>query len=159
MSPSEALVAAVFYLHTLTHGGQSHGLLPVRAGLISSEYGVRVDPFHGEQRVHQGVDIAAPAGSAVRAVAQGQVIFSGYHHGYGNVVGVKHDGEITTLYAHCWAVRVSVGDVIAEGTVVGYVGDSGRATGPHLHFEVRVAGQSVDPLVAIGVRQKIMQHR
>ena len=157
MASLEALLTAIVYLHTRLRAPGDVLPLPVREGRITSAYGVRSDPVHGKTRFHDGVDIAAPVGSPIRAVASGQVIFSGYHSGYGRVLGIRHGGGVTTLYAHCWAVKVSVGDVVTSGTILGYVGDTGRATGAHLHFEVRVGGRSVDPIAALDPQQGATQ--
>ena len=153
MDPHQALLTAVLHLGMKGRGQDSGILMPVPGGRITSEYGIRADPFHGSKRFHEGIDIAAPHGSTIQAIGSGQVIFSGVHQGYGKVVAVKHAGDITTLYAHCWALRVKVGDLVEHGTVLGFVGDSGRATGPHLHLEVRVGGTSVDPSRLLSSRQ------
>lgn len=146
MAPAKALLTAALYLGSEVSGARGGALvLPIEHARISSEYGVRADPLHGRQRFHEGIDFAAPAGSPVHAVANGQVIFAGQYAGYGRVIAVRHSEKVTTLYAHCWASRVAVGDVVKAGTVLGFVGESGRATGPHLHFELRVKGKSVDP--------------
>lgn len=145
MAPVEALLSAVLYLGGEVAASRGALVQPIREVRISSEYGVRADPVHGKYRFHEGIDIAAPAGSPVLAVASGQVIFSGSYAGYGQVVAVRHSEKVTTLYAHCWATKVSVGDIVKAGAVLGFVGESGRATGPHLHFEVRVRGKSINP--------------
>jgi murein DD-endopeptidase MepM/ murein hydrolase activator NlpD len=118
---------------------------PVREGRISSLFGMREDPFEGEQRFHAGIDIAAPVGTPVRPVAAGRVIFSGSYQGFGRIVAIQHGKHMSSLYAHFEELSVTVGQLVDRGTVLGVVGSSGRATGPHLHFEVRVAGTPVDP--------------
>ncbi len=153
MNPAEALLAAVFFLGGDAGAPQGRLAQPVLHARVSSDYGVRVDPLHGRNSFHEGIDLAASVGSIVRAVAPGQVIFSGYHAGYGRVIALRHSDEVTTLYAHCWAVRVHVGDKVQAGSVIGFVGESGRATGPHLHFEVRVNGKSLDPLALLKAAQ------
>lgn len=150
MDSAEALLTAVFYLSGKTRAVRPQLTPPVIHTRITSEYGPRIDPVHGAKRFHEGIDFAAQAGSPVRAVAPGQVIFSGHTPGYGRVIGVRHSEKVTTLYAHCWAVTVTVGEVVSAGTTLGFVGESGRATGPHLHFEVRVDGKSVDPQIILG---------
>lgn len=114
-------------------------------GIVSSAYGMRTDPFNGQVKFHQGVDIAAPAGTPVRAAADGKVIFSGQMAGYGNLVEVDHGNGWVTLYGHNAANLVAVGEDIKAGQAVGLVGSTGRATGPHVHFEVRKAGKAVNP--------------
>lgn len=118
---------------------------PVREGRISSLFGMREDPFEGELRFHAGIDIAAPVGTPVRPVAAGRVIFSGSYQGFGRIVAIQHGRHMSSLYAHFEDLRVAVGQLVDRETVLGVVGSSGRATGPHLHFEVRVAGAPVDP--------------
>jgi murein DD-endopeptidase MepM/ murein hydrolase activator NlpD len=121
---------------------------PVRpvAGEISSPFGMRRDPLgRGGERFHEGVDIAAPAGAPVRAVAAGRVVFSASAAGYGNLVAIDHGGGLTTRYAHNGANLVFAGETVAAGQEVALVGSSGRSTGPHLHFEVLKDGRPVDP--------------
>lgn len=120
-------------------------LMPL-AGRISSEFGLREDPFDGETRRHKGIDIAAPAGSAVKATADGRVKFSGDLPGYGNTVIIEHAGGYETRYAHNANNKVEKGEPVKAGQVIATVGETGRATGPHLHFEVRRDGEAVDPL-------------
>ena len=109
--------------------------LPV-SGVISSERGWRKDPFTGEQRLHKGIDIAAPAGSSVNAVAAGTVIESGVKGSYGNAVVIQTDDGRRMLYAHNQQNFVRVGDRVVRGDAIAQVGSTGRATGPHVHFEV-----------------------
>jgi len=118
---------------------------PVREGRISSLFGMREDPFEGELRFHAGIDIAAPVGTPVRPVAAGRVIFSGSYQGFGRIVAIQHGKHMSSVYAHFEDLRVAVGQLVHRETVLGVVGSSGRSTGPHLHFEVRVAGTPVDP--------------
>jgi len=92
-----------------------------------------------------GINIAAPIVAPVRPVAPGRVIFSGAYQGFGRIVAIQHGKPISSLYAHFEDLRVDVGQLVHRGTVLGVVGSSGRATGPHLHFEVRVAGVPADP--------------
>ena len=117
---------------------------PVR-GRITSSFGERIDPFDGEGAFHTGIDIAVRYGTPVHVTADGMVIFSGIENGYGRTVIVDHGHGLRTLYAHMSALAVSVGQHIDRGEVVGFVGDSGRSTGPHLHYEVRVNRSPVNP--------------
>ncbi len=110
-----------------------------------SPYGWRTDPINGSHRHHDGQDIGAPTGTPIRSMGPGQVTFAGVRGGYGNLVIVDHGGGVETRYAHQSALAVGVGDRVDAGTVVGAVGSTGRSTGPHLHFEVRVGGEAVDP--------------
>lgn len=125
-------------------GGIKRGRWPV-AGAVSSHFGQRSDPFTGEHRHHAGLDIAAPSGTPITAVEGGEVIVSGRRKGYGNVVMVRHDDGTTGLYAHCRDVGVGVGSRVEAGQSIATVGSTGRATGPHLHFELRANGKAVDP--------------
>jgi murein DD-endopeptidase MepM/ murein hydrolase activator NlpD len=118
---------------------------PIGEGRISSLFGIRDDPFGGDQRFHEGIDIAAPLGTPVRPVAAGRVIFSGAYQGFGRIVAIQHGKHMSSLYAHFDELRVAVGQLVHRGPVLGVVGSSGRATGPHLHFEVRVGGIPIDP--------------
>jgi len=120
-------------------------LAPVQ-GRISSPYGPRSDPLTGDPELHRGIDLAAPAGSEVRAAQGGQVEFSGWVSGYGNMVILKHPGGYTTLYGHNEENLVAAGETVASNQVIARVGATGRATGPHTHFEVRYNGKAVDPL-------------
>lgn len=99
---------------------------------------------------HDGVDLAAPAGLPVKTAAPGTVLFAGEQKGYGLIVIVEHDGGLITLYAHNRDLRVKTGQKVRDGQVVATVGDSGRTSGPHLHFEVRKEGVPVDPLDFLG---------
>lgn len=113
---------------------------------ITSGFGFRNDPFTGEEKFHAGVDLASSAGDAVRAVRPGRVVFSGEQEGYGNTVIVDHGNGLVTVYAHNEANLVKEGDRVDSMTEIARIGSSGRATGPHLHFEVRYRGEPVDPL-------------
>ncbi len=117
---------------------------PVSGGWISSGFGYRVDPFTGRRARHEGVDIASRRGSPIRALGDGLVRHAGPKTGYGNLVEITH-GIIATRYAHTQEVLVTVGDRVSRGQVIATVGSSGRATGPHLHFEVVKGTRSVNP--------------
>ena len=114
---------------------------------ISSEWGMRVHPLHGEYVLHDGFDIAGYGvnGKPIVAAYSGTVILSQYYWGYGNCVQISHGSGVVTLYAHCSALAVNVGDVVQAGQVIGYVGSTGNSTGPHLHFSLFVQGKSVNP--------------
>ncbi len=117
---------------------------PVR-GWVTSEFGTRVSPFHEGMKFHQGIDIAAPVGTLIRASADGIVSYAGWERGYGNLVIVNHGYGISTRYAHCAEILVKKGDRVKRGQVIATVGATGRATGPHLHYEVRLKGVPVNP--------------
>ncbi len=130
----------------------SGAVMPV-IGRLTSRFGQRADPFDGTRRSHQGVDIAAPRGAPVSPVKAGTVTMAGRRSGYGNVVVVDHGDGLTTLYAHCDSLSVRAGQQVQPGDVIAQVGDTGRATGPHLHFEVRSDGVAVDPIETFGWRR------
>jgi murein DD-endopeptidase MepM/ murein hydrolase activator NlpD len=122
---------------------------PVSAGYISSNFGSRTDPFTGRRAFHKGIDFAARAGADVVAVASGVVIWSGQRYGYGQLVEINHGSGYVTRYAHNASNLVAVGDTVKRGQVIAHIGDTGRATGPNLHFEVLHNGQAVNPLTYI----------
>lgn len=118
---------------------------PVDGGWMSSGYGVRADPFTGHQSMHEGVDIAASHGSPIYAMGEGVVTFADNKPGYGLTVEVTHKSGLSTRYAHASAIHVAVGERVKKGARVASVGTSGRATGPHLHFEVKLNERAVNP--------------
>jgi murein DD-endopeptidase MepM/ murein hydrolase activator NlpD len=111
----------------------------------SSAFGWRADPFHGTRRFHSGVDLKAAYGREVPAAGAGKVAFAGAQGGYGLTVVLDHPNGTQTRYAHLSSLSVKAGEEVAQGTLVGRVGSTGRSTGPHLHFEVLVGGEPVDP--------------
>ena len=115
-------------------------------GSISSKFGIRKHPIHGEMRQHNGIDIAVPEGTTVRSASRGKVVFSGEKPGYGNVVTVKHLGGFESTYAHNSELLVKKGDIVKHGQVIAKSGNTGTSTGPHLHFELRKEGKPVDPM-------------
>lgn len=123
---------------------------PIKDARISSPFGLRQDPFTSTMKFHSGVDFSAEIGEPIQAVAKGHVIYSGEHGGFGNLVVIRHSDNLTTHYAHLWAPDVFVGQHIQSGETLGFVGESGKATGPHLHFEVRWNGTPIDPRWLIG---------
>lgn len=122
--------------------------MPV-AGYISSYFGVRPDPFDGRSARHTGIDIAAPFGTAVHAVAEGMVTFAGVRNGYGNVVEIDHGNGYMTRYAHNSALEVHPGQHVQVGQVIAKAGSTGRSTGSHVHFEVWYDGRVVNPLAFV----------
>jgi murein DD-endopeptidase MepM/ murein hydrolase activator NlpD len=115
-------------------------------GRVSSGFGPRVHPVTGGADHHDGADFAAPEGTPIRAAGAGTVSFAGERNGYGNLVIIDHPGGTQTWYAHQSRMGVAEGERVARGQTIGAVGATGRATGPHLHFEVREGGRAVDPL-------------
>lgn len=118
---------------------------------ITSPFGPRQDPFDGHLTRHDGVDLAGGEGDAIRAAGGGVVRQAGPRGGYGNAIELDHGGGLTTVYAHASELLVAEGDVVTPGQAIARVGHSGRATGPHLHFEVRQGGTPVDPSRALKI--------
>jgi murein DD-endopeptidase MepM/ murein hydrolase activator NlpD len=116
------------------------------AGRVSSGFGMRRHPILGTMRMHTGIDIVAPNGTLVKAADGGQIIQAGYDGGYGYSIIVYHGGGFSTVYAHLSRILVAVGQNVARGEVIGLVGATGWATGPHLHFEVRINGAAQNPI-------------
>lgn len=122
--------------------------LPVENGVITSGVGLRVDPFgSGKLVFHRGIDIAVPVGTPVRAIRKGRVVFAGVRSGYGSTVIVEHVNGDRTLYGHNSLVRVQSGELVESGTVVAFSGNTGRSTGPHVHFEQLPSGRPIVELV------------
>ncbi len=119
--------------------------LPVETNWFSSNFGWRIDPFTGFSTFHEGIDFMSPTGRPIRAAGAGVVVYSGKHPQYGNMVEIDHGNGLVTRYAHASKLDVKVGDVVVIGQKVAEVGSTGRSTGPHLHFEVRVRGAAVNP--------------
>jgi len=129
-------------------------LLPdIQHARISSGYGMRKDPFTGEHKFHQGVDIPAPAGTDIHAIRGGKVLFSGEQRGYGNVVILDHENGFVTKYAHNQKNLVKEGDEVDAGSVIAQVGSTGKSTGSHIHFEVLYKGQAVSPSMLLAQKQ------
>ena len=124
---------------TVQHVSGAGFIWPVNAP-ITSPFGWRWG------RLHEGIDLGAAYGSPIAAAAAGVVIYAGWESGYGNLVVIDHGGGLATAYGHQSRIAVSVGQSVSQGETIGYVGSTGHSTGPHLHFEVRVNGQAVDPL-------------
>lgn len=122
---------------------------PIEFSRISSNFNLkRLHPIHNTVRPHYGVDLAAPTGTPIKSAASGRVTFVGWKHGYGKVVQIRHDEKYDTVYAHMSGFKGNLkrGASVGKGSVIGYVGMTGDATGPHLHYEIRVNGKRLDPL-------------
>jgi murein DD-endopeptidase MepM/ murein hydrolase activator NlpD len=119
--------------------------LPSVGGVITSGVGMRIDPIDGKWRHHNGIDIAIPEGTPVKPVAAGVVVFSGQRPGYGYTVLIEHDNGMISLYGHNSRLAVTQGEPVNADTVISYSGNTGRSTGPHLHFEAWQAGVNVTP--------------
>jgi murein DD-endopeptidase MepM/ murein hydrolase activator NlpD len=141
---SVGVLAALVENRTRRSTGSVPSLWPVH-GIVTSQFGLRQSPYGDGGEMHGGIDITGRYGAPVGASGDGEVIFAGRDSGYGGLVIIAHPGDIRTLYAHLSAMYVREGQTVRKGQAVGAVGASGRATGPHLHYEVRVAGVPVDP--------------
>src|SRR5690606_31639182 len=120
---------------------------PVKTAAFTSGYGVRSDPFRGAAAMHAGIDLAGPAGTPIYATADGVVAEAEYNRGgYGNLVKINHGRGIETRYAHLSSMTVSPGQRVSRGQVIGRMGSTGRSTGSHLHYEVRIDGRAVNPI-------------
>jgi murein DD-endopeptidase MepM/ murein hydrolase activator NlpD len=119
--------------------------MPADIRMITSGFGYRSDPIHGGAAMHAGLDFRGPIGSPIHAAAQGKVTFVGTKTGYGKVVEISHGNGMLTRYAHMSAWSARVGQSVGAGDVIGRIGNTGRSTGPHLHFEVRIHGRAVNP--------------
>lgn len=120
-------------------------VLPASLEFISSGFGYRADPFNGDGAFHAGLDFRGPVGAPIYAAAKGTVTFAGVKQGYGNCIEVSHGNGLLTRYAHMSAFRARVGQAVEAGAVIGAIGSTGRSTGPHLHFEVRINDRPVNP--------------
>lgn len=120
---------------------------PMEFSRVTSGFAMRMHPIQNVWKQHKGVDYGAPTGTPIRSVGDGVVEFAGHQNGYGNVVEIRHSNQRSTLYAHMSRIDVSKGQHVEQGARIGAVGSTGWATGPHLHFEVKVAGQQQDPMI------------
>ena len=120
-------------------------LMPVEVKWYSSSFGARIDPFTGKKAYHQGVDFVAELGAPIMAAAGGMVVYSDLHPQYGNMIAVDHGNNLVSRYAHASKRLVKLGQVVMQGEKIAEVGNTGRSTGPHLHFEVRHKGLPQNP--------------
>src|SRR5690606_15111503 len=122
-------------------------LMPVDYPYLSSSFGWRRHPISRRHVMHEGLDFAAPRGTPIFAASSGVVTVAGYKSGYGKMVEIHHGNDIVTRYAHASKVNVKVGDIVERGQTIAAVRSTGHSTGPHLHFEVRMAGHPLDPVL------------
>ncbi len=120
--------------------------MPVDSPAFTSSFGMRTHPILGGRRAHKGVDLAMPTGSPIYATADGVISRADWFSGYGLYVAIEHGGELQTRYGHMSRLNVEAGQQVKKGDIIGYVGSTGRSTGPHLHYEVRIAGEAVNPV-------------
>ena len=120
--------------------------MPLEDATLTSDFGMRDHPVLRKRARHKGVDLAAPTGTPVYATADGLVEKAQWFSSYGKYIQIGHGNELETRYAHLSRIAVSAGEFVQKGDLIGYVGSTGRSTGPHLHYEVRIAGAAVNPL-------------
>lgn len=133
------------------------GLSPVDGLTIGSRFGRRIDPITGKVATHTGLDFPGPQGTPVKATAGGVVVTANWHAGYGRLVELDHGNGVVTRYAHLKAFKVRTGELVKPGQAIGLLGNSGRSTGPHLHFEVWVNGQVRNPASYLRSRAHLAQ--
>jgi murein DD-endopeptidase MepM/ murein hydrolase activator NlpD len=129
---------------------------PTEGARITSDFGPRRDPFRGGGGMHEGVDLAAPSGTPIFATAEGVVVFAGRQSGYGNVVKIRHAFGFETVYAHLRKSRVQLGQRVERGARIADMGSTGRSTGSHLHYEVRIDGQAINPDRFMGAARHVL---
>ncbi len=125
--------------------------VPVKKALLTSRFGQRRDPINGRGKMHSGMDFSAKRGTPVRAAGDGIVIKAERKNGYGKIIYIDHGAGFVTRYAHLNSISVKEGESVSSGTRIGTVGSTGRVTGPHLHFELRVFEEAVDPAPFLGI--------
>lgn len=157
----KAFLVSLLILFHLPLAALADSALPVENGVITSGVGLRLDPFGtGRFVYHRGIDIAVPIGTPVRATRKGQVVFAGERRGYGFTVIVEHNNGDRTLYGHNSMVRVSPGEMVESGTVIAFSGNTGRSTGPHVHFEKLPSGRPMnDPVEAEDTTIQLLTNR
>ncbi|MEE4201546.1 M23 family metallopeptidase [Erythrobacter sp.] len=141
-TPQPGVPASIFEQPTVSVPSR----MPLNTGRISSSYGMRTHPVLRKRRAHKGIDLAAPTGTPVYATADGLVGRADWFSSYGLYISIDHGADLETRYAHLSRLAVAAGDTVRKGDVIGYVGSTGRSTGPHLHYEVRVDGVAVNPI-------------
>lgn len=120
--------------------------MPLSNAALTSDFGMRTHPVLGGRRSHNGIDLAAPTGTPIHATADGMVSRADRYSSYGLYVQIEHGAALETRYAHMSRIAVAAGERVRKGDIIGYVGSTGRSTGPHLHYEVRVEGEAVNPI-------------
>jgi murein DD-endopeptidase MepM/ murein hydrolase activator NlpD len=122
---------------------------PITSPVFSSKFGMRRHPIYKVRRHHAGLDLVAPIGAPIRAIAAGTVVFADPYRGYGNLVVIRHPNGLTSHYGHLRAIKVAPGKRVKAGQIIATLGNTGSSTGPHLHLEIRRDGRPLDPLTII----------
>ncbi len=131
--------------------------LPTKNFSFTSGFGYRYDPFNGGSALHSGVDMAGPIGTPIMSSADGVVVKAGWANGYGNLVEIDHGRGLVTRYGHLSAINVNVGQTVTQGEQVGAMGSTGRSTGSHLHYEVRINGNAVNPMPFLEAARDVLE--
>jgi murein DD-endopeptidase MepM/ murein hydrolase activator NlpD len=131
--------------------------MPAAVGLMSSRFGYRSDPFNGSAAMHAGLDFKGPIGTPILAAADGKVTSAGWQGGYGKCIEITHANGLVTRYAHLSGFTVAVGQEVKRGVQIGRMGSTGRSTGPHLHFEVRINGSAINPLKFLEANPDVLE--
>jgi murein DD-endopeptidase MepM/ murein hydrolase activator NlpD len=129
--------------------------VPVKNATMGSDFGFRLDPFNGRRSIHEGLDFTAGIGSPVLAAANGIVVGNNFHSEYGNLIVIDHGMDLVTRYAHLSKTNVKLGQTVKQGQLIGAVGNTGRSSGAHLHFEVRSAGVALNPSVFLSQQSNL----
>lgn len=129
---------------------------PVEELALTSNFGVRSDPFNGHARMHKGIDIPGPVGTPIYATADGIVSRAQWMNGYGNLVEISHGNETATRYGHLSKLLVTPNERVHRGQLIGLMGSTGRSTGSHLHYEIRIAGMAINPLPYVTGSERAM---
>ena len=131
--------------------------MPAAAGLMSSGFGYRSDPFNGSGAMHAGLDFKGPIGTPILAAADGKITFAGWQGGYGNCIEITHANGLVTRYAHMTGFTAALGQDVKRGDQIGRMGSTGRSTGSHLHFEVRINGSAINPLKFLEANPDVLE--
>jgi murein DD-endopeptidase MepM/ murein hydrolase activator NlpD len=145
-APSSGEVVTAYSSPVPMRGISVPSRMPLEGAALTSSFGMRNHPVLGGRRQHQGIDLAAPSGTPVYATADGIVGRADWYSSYGLFISLNHGASMETRYAHLSRLAVAAGDNVKKGDLIGYVGSTGRSTGPHLHYEVRVEGLAVNPI-------------
>ncbi len=152
----ELATAQIEHFETLKETASGLPLMtPMSRASITSRFGMRTDPFRRRPAMHSGIDFRAPSGEPAKATAPGKVISAGYNRGYGYMVEIDHGGGLTTRFAHLSKIVTKKGQSVAKGDIIGRTGSTGRSTGPHLHYEIRVNGRATDPMIFIRAGEQL----
>lgn len=125
---------------------------PVKEGSVTSQWGSRINPLSGKNEVHKGIDIGVPLNTQVMAVKTGEVTKAGYSESYGNYIGYRTYDGYNVFYAHLSRTAAKAGDIVEQGQIIAYSGNTGSSTGPHLHYEIEYNDQSINPIEYVSLK-------